>query len=342
MLLGFVTAAHAAPPVELELVTERGVQITAPHEWLQLLAGIGIEHVRIRGIQAGDQPKAENRGTSQAVSYHVVGVLTAKDMLRLPGAVFSRADRIRLKEYFERLAADGSDSVTAPRVNFGLTPKELAAVLADLAQPVDFETKGLPLRAIVDRLQTKRRFKLVVDADASRKLQSAPPALEEMKGVAAGTALAILLRNEGLRFRPEKPVGLPIVQRLVAAAPDANSGSTLGKTSARDMQYWPIGWEPAKSPGETAPSLMESLNAEIDGYTLEEALAAIGPRLKLPMYIDRAALAAHQIDPAKVQVTLARTRTSYKRVIDRVLFQAQLGSDIRVDEAGRAFLWITR
>ena len=101
--------------------------------------------------------------------------------------------------------------------------------------------------------------------------------------------------------------------------------STLGKMTAPDMQYWPIGWEPEKSPGEMAPSLFESLNAEIDGYSLEEALGAIGPLLKIPMYFDRAALKAHEIDPAKIQVKLARTKTSYKRVIDRILSQAHLG-----------------
>src|SRR4051812_12825431 len=63
-------SAYAAPPIELELATERGVQITAPHEWLQLLAGIGIEHVQIRGIRAGDEPKVENRGAKQQPNYH--------------------------------------------------------------------------------------------------------------------------------------------------------------------------------------------------------------------------------------------------------------------------------
>ena len=48
-LLLMTVAGYAAPPIELELVTERGVQITAPHEWLQLLASIGVDDVRIRG-----------------------------------------------------------------------------------------------------------------------------------------------------------------------------------------------------------------------------------------------------------------------------------------------------
>ena len=84
------------------------------------------------------------------------------------------------------------------------------------------------------------------------------------------------------------------------------------------------------------------LDGKIDGYTLEEALTAIGPRIKIPLYFDHAALAEYEIDPAKVQVRFPRSRTFYKRVIDRVLAQARLGSQLRVDEAGAPFLWITR
>jgi hypothetical protein len=108
------------------------------------------------------------------------------------------------------------------------------------------------------------------------------------------------------------------------------------------MTHWPIGWELQQTPGQTAPSLFEFLNAEVDGYTLEETLAAIGPRLRIPIYLDRAALAAHRIDLAQIQVRLPRTRIFYKRLIDRVLAQARMGSELRIDEAGKPFLWVTR
>src|SRR5262245_61559719 len=85
-------ACAAGPPIELELVTEQGLQITAPQEWLQLLAGIGIEHVQIRGSRPGDEPKITNRGTQRAVSYWVVGVLSSRGQLRLPGGTFTKAD----------------------------------------------------------------------------------------------------------------------------------------------------------------------------------------------------------------------------------------------------------
>jgi hypothetical protein len=334
--------APAASGIELELATERGVQITAPREWLQLFTSIGIDNVRIRGARAGDQPSVENRGSAERPRFHVVGILTSRHQLQLPGGTFSRGDRAKLMDYFERLTADGAESLTAPRGRFGLTEKEMAAVLADLAQPIEFQTKGLPVREVMERVQATFNAKIALDRESDRVLRDPIPSRDELKGLTAGTGMAIILRSHGLALRPEKQRGEPVAYRLEPIGAQAIDDETLGKAEAADSQRWPIGWEPQQTPGELAPSLFEYRNAEVSGFTLEETLAAIGQRVKIPIYIDHAALAAHKIEPAKIQVRLARTRTIYKRVIDRVLAQAKLGSQIRVDEAGTPFLWITR
>jgi hypothetical protein len=338
--IGATTRAGA--PVELELAAERGVQITAPHEWLQRLADLGIENVRIRGMRAGERPRVENRGTPQRPAYHVLGVLTARNQLLLPGGTFSRADAGRIKDYFARLAADGSESVTAPRGQFGLGEKELQAVFAELAQPIDFQTKGQTLRTVIARIEATVSSKIVLATQADRLVGSAAPLVDELNGLSAGTALAMALRSARLAMRPESVRGQPVAYRISPLSSEQLAQSTLGNTTDIEIQSWPIGWQPQGPPGQVAPSLSEFLNAEIDGYTLEETLAAIGPRVKIPIYLDHAALAAHGIDPAKIQVKLARTRTFYKRVLDRVLAQARLGSEVRIDEAGKPFLWITR
>jgi hypothetical protein len=340
--LALAAAAMAAPPVSLELATEQGVQITAPQQWLQLLTGIGIEQVRIRGMRGGDEPIVENRGTAQKPSYHILGILTARDQLLMPGGTFSRGDRAKLKDYFDRLAADGAESLTAPRGRFGLTNKELSAALAELSQSIEFETRGQQPRAVLDRLQTKFTLRFAIVGEAERMLREAKPFDDELKGITAGTGAALLLRNYGLVMRPEKSRGQAAIYKVEVAPADSIGQSTLGKTDSPDTKHWPIGWEPEKALGAIAPSLRESLNAEIGGYSLEEALAAIGTRLKVPLYIDHAALAAFKIEPAKVQVSLARAKMSYKRLLDRVLAQARLGCTLRVDENGTVFLWVTR
>jgi hypothetical protein len=336
-----LAAGGNSAPIEVELATERGVQITAPREWLQLLTAVGIDNVQIRAAKPDDVPRVENRGTADRPRYHVLGVLTSRHQLRLPGGTFSRGDRPKLKDYFERLTADGAESLTAPRGRFGLTEKEMATVLADLAQPIEFQTRQQPVRDVMEQLQRRFKFTFSLDAVSDRALRDAHPVRDELRGLTAGTGLAILLRGNGLAFQPEKSRGQPVAYKIELITLDAIDEETRGKTDGDELKCWPIGWEPHDTPGELAPSLFEFRNAEVSGFTLEETLAAIGQRVKTPIYIDHATLAKHEIDLAKIEVHLARTRTIYKRVIDRVLAQAKLGCEIRVDEAGTPFLWIT-
>jgi hypothetical protein len=359
LTLACATPCVAAPPIELELATERGLQITAPQEWLQLLAGIGLENVRIRGTQPGDAPKVANSGTDDRPRFEVLGIITARNQLELAGGTFSRSDVARIKDYFDRLAADGAESLTATRGMFGLTEKEITAVFTDLAQPIDFPTKGQLPQKVIDRLQAKFASKLQFETGAQQALRDANPVADDFQGIAAGTALAIILRTIGLEFRPEKARGEPIVYVVSTAGssvePTASSKTAsgrppvatrtfnrAGRTDDNELKHWPIGWELHDTPGRTAPSLFVVRNAEIEGYSLAETLAALAPLIKIPMLIDQAALAAHDIDLTKVQVVLPKTRSSYKRVIDRALATARLGSQVRTDDAGKPFLWITR
>lgn len=66
------------------------------------------------------------------------------------------------------------------------------------------------------------------------------------------------------------------------------------------------------------------------------------PRMGVPVYWDHATLRAKKIDPAKIDVKLARQKTRLIRVADRLLFQARLRGELKVDEAGTVFYWISR
>ncbi len=328
MFVATATVAHAAPPVKLELATEQGLQITAPQRWLQRLAQAGIYDVRIRAAARGERPRIENIGTDGRPQYRAVGVLTARGELQLPGRTFRDSSLAQLQAYLEQVAAQGPDAMAAPRGQFGLTERQFAALLADFTQPVTFATDGQPPRAVVDRLTARMTVPVEIDTAAARSLAAAAPMADELQGLTTGTALALLLHNEGLMLRPESGTLQPVVVRITAADPKAEA--------------WPVGWKPKQPPVELAPSLFEHVNVEIDGYTLQETLDAVAPRIKVRYYWDRAALAADHIDPNAVKITLPRTRTFYKSILNRALAQAHLGTKLRIDEAGTPFLWITR
>jgi hypothetical protein len=87
---------------------------------------------------------------------------------------------------------------------------------------------------------------------------------------------------------------------------------------------------------------MEFLNVEIENYTLQETLDAIQPRVNIPFLVDHWKLTKLGIDLNSIPVRIPQTRTFYKRALDRALAQGRLVGRLRVDEAGKPFLWITR
>jgi len=64
-------------------------------------------------------------------------------------------------------------------------------------------------------------------------------------------------------------------------------------------------------------------------------------RLGLVYLIDHPALARFGIEMDKAAVNIPQTKTTYSQIIKRSLFQARLRGEIRCDEAGKPFLWIT-
>ena len=59
------------------------------------------------------------------------------------------------------------------------------------------------------------------------------------------------------------------------------------------------------------------------------------------MLVDTNALAHHEIDLDKVLLTHPRSRTVYGIALRKLLFQAKLKYEVRLDDAGKPFLWIT-
>ena len=108
-----------------------------------------------------------------------------------------------------------------------------------------------------------------------------------------------------------------------------------------DKEIWPIGWPPEKPLAQTVPSLYEFHNVNVQNATAAKALAAIAARLKVPVLMDYNAMARHGVDPAKTLVSFPSARTTYSLALRKLLFQAGLQFEVRLDEAGKPFLWIT-
>jgi hypothetical protein len=319
-------ALAAQPRIEIEVCTEPGFAITGAREWSEMLTELGLASVRIRGLQPADEPAIESSGKGDSLTHRVTGVLTADGKLVVPRGRFGLSDKGRLAAWFDKLRAGGEEGVTVKPAAFGLLPTQLVKVHEALAVPVKFSTAGKPPRDVARQIADGLSLKFISDTASQRALGTEDPVADELQGLSSGTALAAVLRPLGLVLVPEKN-GSDLRLRIAA--------------SSAAKEHWPVGWPPKDNPGQTLPELFKFFNVEIADTSLGETIKAIGGRVKAPIVIDYNALARLDVDLATKKVELPKTNTFYGKALDRILFQANLKYEVRADEAGKPFLWIS-
>jgi len=320
--------AEAADPsagrVELVLLISPEAGLTAPQTWARALGQSGIRHVQIRQATPTDQPGIERIGQADPPLYRVTGILKGQEVV-LPGARFGLGQVGQLARWLEELAQEGPPKDRPPKTAFGLSAQEFEKVHADLAKPVGFATRGVDRAVAAARIGQKLQFPLQPAPDRLRGL-AGDKAAEELSTLSCGTALACLLRPAGYALLPCSEGGR-LWYRLERMRPG--------------MEIWPVGWTPEKLPKDVLPKLFEFLDVRLEKVSAAETLQAIADRLQVVYLFDHNALARHGIEPEKTAVNLPASRTYYARVLERILFQAGLKYELRIDEAGTPFLWIT-
>ena len=324
--LAAATSGRAADAsLRIELMTDPQSPADIQQRWARAFSELGVAGVRIRPGKPGEAVEIQNRGTEQSPSYLVVGYLNSRCAVQLPGATFSLNQQRQLKDWLARIAKEGPDPQAAKRGPFGLLPKQRSAVDEQLATTVNFATKGLTASDFVDRLGRQIKLNLSIDSAARAELAAGEKVHDELAGLSAGTALAAALRPSGLVFRPQT---------------SGDRVELVVRASRGEKELWPIGWQPQQAPGRLIPALAELTNVEIDETPLSKVLPAVETRLKAPLLFDHNALARHRVDPAKITVRIARERMVYGQAVRKIL-EPDLKYEVRADEAGNAFLWIT-
>ncbi len=334
---GLLLLAGAAMPadaraqearVEMELVMEPDFPTDQARKWLAMLDKAGITGVRIRGGNIGDRVQVELTGTAQRPSYKVTGILTLDEKLILPGGKFTASDVAGIQRWLARLNEGGTEGLSAKPGAFGLLPNQLVQTHEALAGKVSFATKGESPQEVVEKIAGSLKLKLTIDAASQRALKASEPVNDELQGLSHGTALAAAIRPAGLVLLPVKEGGQ--VQLRIASSKGAS-------------ESWPIGWPlpSAMSPQDAVPDLLKFIPVEINDTPLGEALSAIVGRLKVPLVIDYNALARQRVDLATTKVSLPKSKTFYSSILKKLLFQARLKYELRLDEANQPFLWIT-
>ena len=323
------TALAANPPADItfELVTKPGLSVTASQQWYKILTSLGVSGLRIRQAISGDEAGIEQQGTKFAPRYRVVGILAADNVLYLPGGKFKTSDTDRLRKWLARVGDEGAEGVTDERAAFGLTPRQLSEIQADLKRPVRFATPGAAADKVAARIGKDLKLPLVVDAPARREL-SAVKVSDELQGLSSGTALAVVLRPVGLALLPERPAGgelqLHVVDRpsrpgvLADRLEDQDRRRQAARRIVRISQCRDQGNLGGRSRrGDSRPS---------------EGAVSVRPwrPWRCTASIRR-----------PVQAKVPEKRMTYSQILGKVLMQARLKYELRVDDADKPFLWIT-
>jgi hypothetical protein len=322
------TSAVAQAPVSLELITQEGMPLDRQPQWLETLKKIGFTSVRMRSAQANEEPVITNRGTDDNPRYTVIGVLTSDNQLHLPGLTARPGQRQQLEEWLTRLRAGGEDAVTGAKGAFGLTAKQFV-VLHDAVKPaIEFETKNKPVHDVVKQIVDSMPVTVEIDATAQAAIAGSEQVPDELHGLSRGTTLAAAVR----------PLGLIVT---VSGQGKRAGGLRISKPTGKN-EAWPVGIKPdtKTSPDTLAPALFKFINVEINERPLMEAMDAIQGRVEIPVLWDHNALAKHAVD-VQTKVSFAPKKTFYKKIVDDLLYQAMLRSELRVDDADKPFLWIT-
>jgi hypothetical protein len=340
-LLAPRAAASAAQPetrtdrelptrVTIELITGReGVGLQA-QRWHGVFEQLGVPF-RVRMGRSGEKPSVTETATGRFREVHVIGQLDRSGRVVLPDHSFTAADGEKLGKYLKELETFGRQGRPEGKPLWGLNEPQFTQVYETLSQSVAADVKGLRIREAVAKIDLPASLPVRFSADADRWLTDeepeTTPVRQEVKGFSKGTALAIVLNDYGLGFYPlRKPAGtIELVVEPVRTA----------------KRPWPVGWEPKESLPKTAPALYEMVPVDLDDVALLDVLNAVSVQTKIPIRFDHYRIEAFGVDPATARVSYPPKKTSLSILVRNLASQHKLLRDVKIDEQGHPFLWIT-
>ncbi|MBI2823125.1 MAG: hypothetical protein HYX69_00375 [Planctomycetia bacterium] len=328
------TTAPAASPatpsarIEMDLSLETGSPPTTARQWYERLTELKVDNLRLRAAGAAVEPAIATSGTAAGPVYKVTAMINRAGELLVPGGRFRAADRGRLSQWLDTLRQEGPERAAgAPRLPFGLSTEQFAAVRKDLARPVSFATKDVAAIDFANRLSRSLAYRLAPATSATAALRNAPVIDVDLAGMASGTALAFVLDRAGLAFSP----GLDAKREPFYAI----------SAKIAEGEAWPIGHKPERAERHVLPALFEMADVELKDVELPRVLAAVGQQVQAPVLVDTAGLAREKIDLAALRASLPAKRSMYEIVLGKILVPNLLTHELRVDEADKPFLWIT-
>lgn len=312
-----------AAEVQFEVATARAIAPATSHRWLEMFKRESPAGVRFYVGDGSEQPSVEKTAGG---GYRVRGVINAKGQLQLPGATLTLSDQAKLRTWIEQIDRQLAQPDQPQLVAAGLTAEQLMRVRKRLSAPVDQSTRDQQALDVIRIVGKTIPGKIAITAGARQALQEPWKVPEELQGMSSGTALAAAIRPLGLVLSPEVDKEDQVQLRIA--------------TASETQDHWPIGWATREAFDKLIPKFVERLDVDIEPLPVGEVVDTIIARLDVRVVWDHNGMARERIDPKFDEVSHPPATALYFQVLRRVLDKAQLKYELRVDDAGKVFLWI--
>lgn len=322
-----------APETEVSLELISGATAATEHAqaWGQRLQKLGIQF-QTRQAVTGDKTEVKEQKLGRLRRVSIVATLDRNGKIVCQDRAFTLAEADKLAEWIRELKTYGAQGAPQGKPLFGLDDRQFAGVLRELSAPVEADTAGLSLEAVIAKLPLPAKHPLRITPEAQRAVQeldSEKKSRNDAHGLSVGTALAATLGEFGLSF---KPLRTPDGKIELAVSP---------REAGQDA--WPIGWplDPEKPQGQLVPALFKTVPVALDDVPLTDVLTAASQASEVPLLIDHHVIEREEIDLSELKVTVPNRKTTWGLLLRQVTFPHKLGRRIVADDAGKPFVLIT-
>ncbi len=317
--------------LELDVLIQTGPSYRVKaQEWGRAFQDVGYTP-QFRQPKPGEAIRIENVEIDGKRSIRVVCGMSVDGSLSVRDRKFTIADGKELKAFLDEVSQFGAGGPPEKDAKWGMTDEQLQDLLRRLSDPItteiSLESPLVTIESIGLPEGVRMKFKESARESAlGRRPKSAPESLN-LIGYSKGTAIAIVLAQYGLGFRPE-----------YVAAKNYEIEIDLGGES---NNLWPAGWKAQESTSVIFPAYMKAIPVDVEEAEVAALLKVISDRLKVPFYRSSHVLASEGKDVEVLTYTRKSDKVSPSKLLTAIGDKLQLGFDVRVDESGKIFVWAT-
>ncbi|MEZ6041077.1 MAG: hypothetical protein R3C20_11255 [Planctomycetaceae bacterium] len=302
-------------------------------KWGRVFQQLGL-NVKFRDGRPGERTRVENVDRSVGLTALIVGIMEPDGRILVRDQKFSMTAPAPLVDMVEQVRVYGAAGPPDQNPTWGLTDEQFAFVTRLLAEPVAEQIETRSAVEAIESMELSPVFQLRF-ADSAREAaltQAGNDKINELPmqltGMSRGTALAVILSQYGLGFRT-----------LASQQP----GKYVIEVHAggEDDNLWPVGWKTKEPLISVMPDLFKSIDFELDAVEFDGLVEVIAERIHLKPFYSSWELKAAGIDVGSLQYSRKRDRLSPYRMFQTLGDKFNMGLDVRCDEAGQCFLWVS-